>query len=109
MKENKRQTEKATFPEKWEKAYGFNMHTKDAVLKASFQFFYLYFFNFEFKILMYLHIYFMFHPYAIGHNSKNSLNLFLYLIFLFQACFIHLLPGQLSQVFDVLPLEQTNI
>lgn len=64
------------------------MHTKDAVLKASlFQFFDLYFFNFEFKIFMYLHIYFMFHPYAIGHNSKNSLNLFLHLIFLFQACF----------------------
>lgn len=44
MKENKRQIEKATCQEKWEKAYGFNMHTKGAVLKESL----FSFFSFEF-------------------------------------------------------------
>lgn len=64
MQENKRQIENATFQEKWENPYGFNMHTKDAVLKESL-FLFFFFFNFDFKIFTYLHIYIMLHPYAI--------------------------------------------
>lgn len=70
MEDNKRQIEKATFQEKWEKAYGFNMHIKDAVLKESvFLFFNLYFFFY--LNLKYLHIYIMLHPYTIVWQQQK--------------------------------------